>query len=585
MIVRAPLLAALPALLLAAASPAERGRGGTRLAVTYPEAPLMTSYTRVRIAGSCDPSCRVTIAGRPTRVYPTGAFVGLVPLEPGKATIEVTAELAGASDRIALPVTCDDPLVTSPKSPPTADQKMLMPAVDTVLQPGDELRVRCKGSPGMKASWSLGRLVREAPMEEAPPLATEDGREVRGLYCATYRVRDGDRVSGAPVRFILRDASGRAALVRSAGCVTLLPCTRICRGVIGPDGAPASVDPGGAQVWRFDAGAQVNLCGEADDHYRVLLAAGVRCWVPKECVNKAEGERPWPPSKVGIPSVERTAWGATVRIPASGAPPVRVSPGKAPGELAVEIFGTAPFSRRAEATGAGPIEMVGIQETGNAILTVAVRLRPPAGWGYAVRRTGDGIALEVKAPPGKGRGELRVVIDPGHGGAQSGAVSPTGLREKDVNLRVAREAAAFLEKWGARAVLTRDDDRTLPLAARVERARAEGADIFVSVHHDSCPGHCDPLSRRGAGTYYGALQSEALAAAVLARLGTVVAPARGVRRANFAVVAPIEHLAVLIECGYLSHPEDEERILGAAYARQAGRAIATGVLEFVTRAE
>ena len=579
-----PCIALLPAILLAASPPVPPGQGGTRLSITYPPASLKTPFTRVRVAGSCEPSCRVTIAGRPARVYPTGAFVGLVPLEPGETTIEVAAERAGAKDRLALAVVCEDPLVTSPASPPVAEQRMLVPAADTVLQPGDELRVQCKGSPGMRASWSLGKVVREAAMEEAPPLATDDGNEIRGIYRGAYRVREGDCVSGGRVRFALRDALGRTARVRSSGRVTLLPRARLRRGVVGPDGAPASAEPGGAQEWRLDAGTQINLCGESGGNLRVLLASGMRCWVPERSVTLSKGEGGWPPSAVGAPAVERTPRGATVRIPASGAPPARVSPGKAPGELAVEIFGAAAFPRRAEAAGAGPVETARIPATETDILVAVVQLRNPAGWGYALRRTEEGIALDVKAPPGQRPGGVRVVIDPGHGGAHPGAVSPTGLREKDVNLQVARAAAAFLRRRGVRAVLTRDDDRTLSLSARVERARREEADIFVSVHHDSCPGHCDPLARRGAATYYGAPQSRGLATTLLDRLGTVMAPPRGARQAGFAVVVPADYLAVLVECGYLSHPEEEERILGEGYARRAGRAIAEGVLGFAETA-
>ncbi len=215
--------------------------------------------------------------------------MGLVPLEPGETTIEVAAERAGAKDRLALAVVCEDPLVTSPASPPVAEQRMLVPAADTVLQPGDELRVQCKGSPGMRASWSLGKVVREAAMEEAPPLATDDGNEIRGIYRGAYRVREGDCVSGGRVRFALRDALGRTARVRSSGRVTLLPRARLRRGVVGPDGAPASAEPGGAQEWRLDAGTQINLCGESGGNLRVLLASGMRCWVPERSVTLSKG--------------------------------------------------------------------------------------------------------------------------------------------------------------------------------------------------------------------------------------------------------------------------------------------------------
>ena len=158
------------------------------------------------------------------------------------------------------------------------------------------------------------------------------------------------------------------------------------------------------------------------------------------------------------------------------------------------------------------------------------------------------------------------------------------LRRHVLNLAVARGAAAFLRRRGVRVVMTRDDDRALTLDERIDRARRGGAQILVSVHHDSCPGCCDPLSRRGAGAYYGAQHSEALAEAILSSLEAGGAISRGTRRAGYAVTAPTDFLAVLVECRYLSHPDDEAQILDDGYALRTGGQIGAGVLDFLRRA-
>ncbi len=584
--IRARRALALPALLLpilCARAVGGKAAGPARLRITYPEGRLTTRHTRLRIAGSCDPSCAVSIAGAPSRVYPTGAFVGFLPIRPGGSSLPVVAECRGGREEARVEVECRDPLLTSPVSPLTMDGGISSPSADTVLQPGDELHLRCKGSPGMSASWSLGGVVADAPMREGPALRGDDGTEIRGIYRASYTVRDGDRASGARVRFRIRDARGRAVSAVSPGRVTLLPRPRITRGGIGKEGAPASDEPGGARAWRLEPGSRVNLCGESGDAWRVLLAAGTRCWVPKKSVRQVRGEGAWPLSTAGAPSVERTEEGATVRIPLDGAPPMRVSGGKAFDEISVELFGVSPAPVKRRAGGAGPVETVEIPATEADILEAIVKTRG-APWGYAARRTPGGIALDVKAPPGRDPSNLTVAIDPGHGGAQAGAVSPTGLKEKDVNLAVARGAAAFLRGRGVRVVMTRDDDRALSLDERIGRARRGGAQILVSVHHDSCPGCCDPLSRRGAGAYYGTQHSKALAEAILSSLEAGGAISRGTRRAGYAVTAPTDFLAVLVECRYLSHPDDEAQILDDGYALRTGGQIGAGVLDFLRRA-
>ena len=104
-----------------------------------------------------------------------------------------------------------------------------------------------------------------------------------------------------------------------------------------------------------------------------------------------------------------------------------------------------------------------------------------------------------RAQPGPGRGdpntrlsmELRtiqtVVVDPGHGGRDPGAIGRKGVREKDINLRLGRKLAAQLERRDFRVVMTRDTDRTLDLEERTAIAESSGGDLFVSLHANASP--------------------------------------------------------------------------------------------------
>src|SRR5205823_7475990 len=98
----------------------------------------------------------------------------------------------------------------------------------------------------------------------------------------------------------------------------------------------------------------------------------------------------------------------------------------------------------------------------------------------------------VAQPAGRGAPPTRrlptVVIDPGHGGVDPGAISPNGVLEKDIALATAWEFARQLAaRRGFRVVLTRSTDEFLPLRERVARARAWKADLFLSVHADALP--------------------------------------------------------------------------------------------------
>ncbi len=196
-------------------------------------------------------------------------------------------------------------------------------------------------------------------------------------------------------------------------------------------------------------------------------------------------------------------------------------------------------------------------------------------------------------------GGAHVVLDPGHGGRETGAVGPGGLVEADLNLDVARRAAAMLEDAGATVALTRDADLRVTLATRAAVAEALRPLAFISIHHNSGPTHRS--SRPGVQVYHQHRRSEAgrlgrllweqlrhtfgsfsttfsagNATGVRARLGTDGADYYGVLRD-----AP-DVPAVLVEALYLSS-EPEATLLTRADVRDAeARAIADAVTAWLT---
>lgn len=218
-----------------------------------------------------------------------------------------------------------------------------------------------------------------------------------------------------------------------------------------------------------------------------------------------------------------------------------------------------------------------------------------------------------------------VVLDPGHGGSQDGA---KGVRqkEKELTLEVTRKVQRALE-GKARVVLTRERDADLSLAQRVARTNAEGADLFVSIHANSMPTRRSRARTHGVETYFLSLhasdaqarrtaakengdeevpvaltQSDALSMILddLARQGAhhdsallaetlhtrlvkeTGANDRGVQQAPFFVLAGVEAPAVLVEIGYLTHPEEGVKLASGAYQDKVAKALARGIEAFLT---
>ncbi|WP_313460977.1 N-acetylmuramoyl-L-alanine amidase, partial [Stenotrophomonas sp.] len=223
---------------------------------------------------------------------------------------------------------------------------------------------------------------------------------------------------------------------------------------------------------------------------------------------------------------------------------------------------------------------------------------------------------------------LVVAIDPGHGGQDPGAVGPTGKREKDITLAVARELARQVNATpGLKAYLTRDSDVFIPLPMRAQKARSAKADIFISIHADAAENRAAKgssvyvLSTKGAssqrarwladkenaadlvggvrlqqteGTLANVLldlaqsgymkASEDAAGHVLGglkRIGKNHKP--NIERANFAVLRTSDMPAMLVETAFISNPDEERRLMDPAYQRQIAGAVLDGVHTFFSR--
>ena len=246
------------------------------------------------------------------------------------------------------------------------------------------------------------------------------------------------------------------------------------------------------------------------------------------------------------------------------------------------------------------------------------------------QRPAERTNIAQDAPPRSNRGGGRrpvVMIDPGHGGEDPGAIGPSGLKEKNVVLSIAREAKKRLEGIGYTVYMTRNEDIFIPLGVRVAKARARNADVFVSIHADA---FTSP-SARGTGVYMlntkGATSSAAkflaqtqnnadaiggvaksgnrsvdnaildmtqtatmrdsrkLGHSVLTELGKLNQLHKGrVDEANFAVLRAPDIPSILVETAFLSNPT-EERLLGSdSFRRQCADAIATGIQKYVNNA-
>lgn len=178
------------------------------------------------------------------------------------------------------------------------------------------------------------------------------------------------------------------------------------------------------------------------------------------------------------------------------------------------------------------------------------------------------------------RERVVVVIDPGHGGRDPGAVGRGGLQEKQVIFPISLRVRDLLEAQGVTVVMTRYDDRTLDLQPRVSIAEQANADIFVSIHANAIS-----LSRpdvNGIESYYASASGQRLAATIHASmLAATGMNNRGIKQARFFVIRRTSMPAALLEVGFVTGAQDAPQLADPAWRETMATAIARGILQYI----
>jgi N-acetylmuramoyl-L-alanine amidase len=190
------------------------------------------------------------------------------------------------------------------------------------------------------------------------------------------------------------------------------------------------------------------------------------------------------------------------------------------------------------------------------------------------------------SPPAKGapqnpNGPLKgrtIVIDPGHGGQDPGAVGYSGKTYEKYNvLWIALDLRQMLEEAGAKVIMTRSSDVYLTLASRVNLANRSGADIYISIHNDANRN----TGIHGTTTYFYTWQSQKLGQDIQRELvGILGSRDVGVRRQPFYVIRYTQMPSVLVEVGFMTHPSEEKLLVDPAYRVKAARGIYNGILRY-----
>lgn len=268
----------------------------------------------------------------------------------------------------------------------------------------------------------------------------------------------------------------------------------------------------------------------------------------------------------------------TTRLVLEFAPGTELDPG------AMRLVGTARDRWRLEITGLRPGSIGPVGEGDVEAPAVAWRPRP-APWQPSTPSAfqgSTGAPPRATGLPGVAKGRFTVVIDPGHGGPDPGAVGIGGLRETDVVLDVSLQVARLLQDRGVQVILTRTSEVDVDLPPRVALANSSGAHAFLSIHANAL--NMERPDVNGIETFYfQSPLSRALASSVQSEVLSVSpgSPDRGVRPGRFFVIRRTVMPSALVETGFVTGELDSPRLATAAHRQQLAVAIARGILNYL----
>lgn len=409
----------------------------------------------------------------------------------------------------------------------------------------------------------------------------------------------------APVFTVEKD--GRTATAQSPYKVTVVKQPFLVQTT--QDDTIVRVGPGAGRITPIARGVRLIADGWHGDEMRVVYAANKHVFIAKRQLSTGQpgwtppvlgASGPLPTSAVRTINTKKDRYGDALLIPMTQRLPYQVEQSIKPNKLTLKIYGATQDTdwvspadtdadEIAKRSNLEMVEGISFRQVQDGVFEVTAQLKGDRQWGYKVDYEGSTLRLRVKHPPKVGMdgslAGLKICVDPGHGGSENGSIGCNGVKEKTVNLDISLKLKAALERAGAQVIMTRmTDGETVSLDERVNIAGRADADLLVSVHNNALPDGRDPWKEHGTSTYWYQPQSTELARQLKdSVISAADFPDIGCRFQNLALCRPTAMPAVLVEVGFMIHPEEFAQLLDPNVQGRVAEGLLKGIRKYLAR--
>jgi N-acetylmuramoyl-L-alanine amidase len=576
------------------------------LIVVFPEKNHQTSAEKIFFLGTAPPDRKVFINGKPITRSQSGHFAPNFPLQLGENLFTVRHR----NQELQIQVTR---LTTQPKLPEglAFAKDSLTPAADIARLPGELICFSAIAPANASVAVNLANqtvpLLPQPPQAQLPSnLAALTGRNqpatqstvVRYEGCTTLQplnslIHSNNIFSGAVIpdsgknldlgnpEFQLT-LNGKTITQPGTGKIEILSQAQLPVVAVSADSGVTRTGPSTdySRLTPLPKGTRATVTGKEGDWLRLDFGAWINSKETQTLLNAIA-----PRTIIRSLGYRQLSAATEVIFPLEVPVPVNVQQGDA--SFTLTLYNTTAQTDIIRTNDNPIISRLDWQQVSPGQLQYTFNLKKPQQWGYKLRYEGTSLILTLRHPPivRKTRNQplsgIKILLDPGHGGKESGATGPTGYLEKDVNLVVSKLLRDELLKRGATVVMTREDDRELSLAERQAIiSKAEPA-IALSIHHNSLPDDGDAQNTKGFSAYWYHPQAHNLALFLHNYIvKNLKRPAYGVLWDNLALTRPTTAPSVLLELGFMSNPDEFELVVNPQAQQKMAKGIAEGITEW-----
>jgi N-acetylmuramoyl-L-alanine amidase len=554
------------------------------LLVVFPPTNYQTSTEKIFFIGTAPPDGQVLINGKLVNRSQAGHFSPSLPLQLGENIFKIRYQNQEREIKIIR-------VSTEPELPPGLGfaKDSLTPAADMARLPGELICFSAIAPP--QSTVSVNLVNQNIPLLPQPSLAQlpPNSSVLTGLnqpnpsslskYQGCTTVANAADL-GKP-RFNLQLNDQRITQT-GLGKIEILSPTQLPVVQVTSESGVARTGPSTdySRLTPLPKGTMATVTGKEGEWLRLDYGA----WIKGQETKIISGAVA-PQTVIRSVGYRQLAKATEIRFPLEMAVPVSVEQGN--NSFTLTLYNTVAQTDTIRLDDNPLISRLDWQQVSPTQVKYTFNLKKLQQWGYKLRYDNTTLVLTLRHPPDLENNKrlplsgIKILLDPGHGGKESGATGPTGYLEKDVNLVISKLLRDELAKRGAKVVMTRDDDRDISLGERQEIINKEEPAIALSIHHNSLPDNGDAEKTKGFGTFWYHPQAHSMAIFLqnyaVKKLGK---PYYGVFWNNLALTRPHIAPAVLLELGFMSNPDEFEEIVNPQAQQKMANTLADGITEW-----